>query len=233
MSSPSATETEISRPVFHTDVSAECAVPSDDATLLASSTVQRAMDGAASPAMEVEAPWSVDAHVCSDAAVSDGASPDASASGSASDLATDRPGCKVCMGTLHDPDCAMPAAQSSLRDSSAEQLESLVAVGLSVDEERLVVGEASSEPAGVATTAPREAVAVLPHVCAHWQALGELSAEGASTLDTLPRVRCTRCPDKDFGRSEVLQSRLRCMSTSTDDPTSFSWRSDIPRSARD
>ena len=99
MSSPSATETEISRPVFHTDVSAECAVPSDDATLLASSTVQRAMDGAASPAMEVEAPWSVDAHVCSDAAVPDGASPDASASGSAADLATDRPGCKRCMGT--------------------------------------------------------------------------------------------------------------------------------------
>ena len=48
MSSPSTMETETARPVFSTDVSAECAAPSDDATLLASSAVQRAMDGAAS-----------------------------------------------------------------------------------------------------------------------------------------------------------------------------------------
>ena len=118
MSSPSTMETETARPVFSTDVSAECAAPSDDATLLASSAVQRAMDGAASRRTHDEwrarmiaarvhcarvhyrrPPWSIDAHVCSDAAAPDGASPDASASGSASDLATDRPGCKLCMGT--------------------------------------------------------------------------------------------------------------------------------------
>ena len=118
MSSPSTMETETARPVFSTDVSAECAAPSDDATLLASSAVQRAMDGAASRRTRDERtarmiaarvhcarvhyrrpPWSIDAHVCSDAAAPDGASPDAYASGSASDLATDRPGCKLCMGT--------------------------------------------------------------------------------------------------------------------------------------